>query len=327
MTAHAGAAARPGLQVLDWRVAAREIVAAIFERERQRWIDQLHWDPSRALSEVEQARTTWGLPGLLAFDDGGHASGSIFYLPDGPRFDIGGITAETAAVTGALLDNVIARAGSERIPEVRCFVFESAPNLAHELTTRGFHLERYLYLSGFLRTGERPLASPSSAAETIASPRVRTTGWRPEDVTGVSAVLHAAYDGDSGKIFAPQGTRLEWERYLRNLVEHGACGDLNVDATRLRWHDERVAAAAIVTTVAPGTAHLAQFAVHPSAQGKGAARALLREVWQTAAAQGFERATLLVAEGNDRARALYASFGLRPEAAFVAASLELRTVA
>jgi hypothetical protein len=36
---------------------------------------------------------------------------------------------------------------------------------------------------------------------------------------------------------------------------------------------------------------------------------------------------LLVAEGNVRARALYASFGLRPEAAFVAASLELRTVA
>ena len=80
MTAHAGAAARPGLQVLDWRGAAREIVAAIFERERQRWIDQLHWDPSRALSEVEQARTTWGLPGLLAFDDGGRAIGSIFYL-------------------------------------------------------------------------------------------------------------------------------------------------------------------------------------------------------------------------------------------------------
>jgi ribosomal protein S18 acetylase RimI-like enzyme len=322
--------------VLDWRGASPGVVAAVFERERERWLQLLHWDPARAFREVEQARTTWGLPGLIALDDQGRALGSIFYLPDSNRFDIGGVTADSAAVTAALLDSVMARAASEAVDEVRCFVFESAPNLGRELTCRGFHVERYLYLSAALcRTG---LCVPDDSAghdgrpvvvgDAIpAPPPLKTDTWHPADVTAIAALLQQSYDRDSGRIFAPQGTPEEWERYLRNLVEHGACGDLNTSASRILRVAGQVVAAAVVTSAAPRTAHLAQFAVHPVAQGKGLARAVLREVWLAAAQHGFEKATLLVAESNRRARALYASLGLRPVATFLAASTVLPTTA
>jgi ribosomal protein S18 acetylase RimI-like enzyme len=320
--------------VLDWRGAARDVVAALFEQERRRWLAALHWDPSRAHHEVEQARTTWGLPGLVALDEHGGALGFIFYLPDGHRFDIGGVTAETPAVTAALLDAVVARARSESIAELRCFVFESAANLEHELACRGFHIERYLYLSAALErhtglaasTPGRPPA-PAGASRAAETPASLTQAWQPGDVPAIAALLQAAYDRDAGRIFAPLGTRAEWERYLRNLVDHGACGDLNLSASRTLRRAGQVVAAAIVTAVAPRTAHLAQFAVHPTAQGKGLARAVLREVWRAAADQEYEKATLLVAEGNVRARALYASLGFRPVAAFLAASLALHRTA
>lgn len=309
--------------VLDWRGAARDTVAAVFERERGRWLETLQWDPARALREVEHARTTWGLPGLIALDEQGNPLGSIFYLPDSKRFDIGGVTADTPAVTAALLDTVVARARAESIGEVRCFVFDSAPNLGNELHARGFSVEKFEYLTATLG----PSGVQGGGRKPDGGARLETNAWRAADLAGTAMLLQDAYDRESARVFAPQGTREEWERYLRNLIEHGACGDLNVQASRVLRSAGQVLAAAVVTVVAPRTAHLAQFAVHPAVQRQGVARAVLEEVWQTTARQGFERATLLVAEGNTRARALYASLGFHPAAAFLAAHRVLPAVA
>jgi ribosomal protein S18 acetylase RimI-like enzyme len=320
------------MMVLDWRGASPDVVAPVFEQERQRWLKTLQWDSARAWREVERARTTWGLPGFLAMDDAGKALGSIFYLPDSNRYDIGGVTADSPAVTGALLDGVVARAASEDVGEVRCFVFESASNLGNELANRGFRVEPYLYLSASLDAaraathpetclaeahGRRP--APAAITQTRATGSLTSAAWTQNDLGPASRLLRDAYAGEPGRIFAPEGTLGEWERYLRNLVELSACGELNARASRTFRMSGTLAGVAIVTAVAQKTAHLAQFAVHPGAQGKGVARTVLRQAFEAAAEQGFATVTLLVAESNVKARRLYESLGFAPRATFLSA--------
>ena len=52
-----------------------ELLAPVYEAERQRWLRHLQWDPAPAWREVEEARTTWGLPGFLAVDGAGRVHG------------------------------------------------------------------------------------------------------------------------------------------------------------------------------------------------------------------------------------------------------------
>ena len=40
----------------DWRLASPEVVAALLEAERQRWIAALHWDAQPAFDLLERSR-------------------------------------------------------------------------------------------------------------------------------------------------------------------------------------------------------------------------------------------------------------------------------
>jgi ribosomal protein S18 acetylase RimI-like enzyme len=306
------------MNIVDWATASADVVAQLFERERRHWLDALQWDPLRAWREVEQARTAWGLPGLLALDDAGRTIGWLFYLPEDNRFDIGGLTAESAPVTAALLDAVLARAQSAEVAEVRCFVYASAPNLTHELEARGFCVEPYLYLSAALPLGSDP--------RTRAEGEPRTAQWEARDVSPVSLLLREAY-GAEAQLFAPHGTVAEWSGYLQSLVQYGACGDLNRLASRVLRIGGEMVGAAIVTAIAPKTAHLAQFAVHPGTRRKGIARQVLREALGIAAAQGFTTATLLVAENNAPARGLYESLDFQQRGTFLSAGVRVESKA
>ena len=54
-------------------------MAALFEIERQRWRDRLHWDYSATLADIERARVSGQLPGFVAFD-GGVVRGWSYHL-------------------------------------------------------------------------------------------------------------------------------------------------------------------------------------------------------------------------------------------------------
>ena len=63
--------------------------------------------------------------------------------------------------------------------------------------------------------------------------------------------------------------------------------------------------------------------MHPSARGRGRAGQFLDEGLAGAFAAGLDRVTLLVAESNQSARALYASRGFAPRTTFIAAAKSL----
>ena len=61
-------------------------------------------------------------------------------------------------------------------------------------------------------------------------------------------------------------------------------------------------------------AHLGILAVAAEAEGRGVGRALMETMEQSAADQGYRFVTLNVFAGNDRAAAIYARAGYRPDA-------------
>lgn len=308
------------MNVTDWRTASVDVLRPVYERGRQGWLRDLGWETSGALREVEHARTTWGLPGFLASDDAGHVRGWTFYFPEDNVFHVGGLTADTPSATSALLDALVDTAEANAAAGVSCFIYEEATGVGPELTRRGFDVEPFLYLSREVAPARH------TGSRSGRDPRLATTAeeWRPDDVGGAAALMRAAYGPVAGRHFAPRDTPAEWDRYLRNLVTHTACGELNAEATRVIRRGGVMEALVLVTTLSQDTVHLPQVVVHESRRGEGLAAALIEHACAIAAGQGFNRATLLVGATNHAARRLYDRIGFTHRATFVAARRELR---
>jgi ribosomal protein S18 acetylase RimI-like enzyme len=274
-------------------------------------VRELAWDASNSWREIEQARTTWGLPGRIAVDHKRTVRGWSYYMPDGETLHIGGIAADTKPATEALLDACLEMAAVPPRPaRVSCFVPDRADGFEAALVERGFACEHYYYLARTLTSSAEP--RNASAAE----------GWRDGDLLDAAELLRTAY-GEHGRHFAPRGTLTEWEHYTRGLVERPGCGDLEPTLTRVVRENGNMIALVLTTRVAPGTIHLAQVAVHPGRRREGFARTLVDEACRLAQPRAARRATLLVGEKNTAARKLYSSMGFEPRATFIAATKQI----
>jgi ribosomal protein S18 acetylase RimI-like enzyme len=299
--------------VRDWREASRDLLAPVYESERRRWLRELRWDAAPIWREVEQARTTWGLPGVLALDDAGQVCGTAFYVCQDQRLEIGGLSADRGEATRALVDAVLEAAYERRARLVRALLFDAAPGLAALLAERGFTTERHLYLSLSIAYAQNSGSGPQAFEP-----------WRADDVPEAAALFRRAYDPATGALFAPGHGQADWERYTRNLIDYAACGVFNAATTRVLREGGRIQAAALVTDIAPGVAHIVQLAVDPALRGRGMGARLLGEACSRLSGRGYSTVTLLVAETNRAARAIYDRAGFRHAADFVAA---VKTVA
>jgi ribosomal protein S18 acetylase RimI-like enzyme len=113
----------------------------------------------------------------------------------------------------------------------------------------------------------------------------------------------------------------EWRHYIASLTNGTGCGWFapEISGVVRDGHAPGMRGAIVMTDLGPGTAHVAQMAVDPALQGKGLGRALLSAALLKAAPL-FARATLLVADSNHAAAALYATSGFRDIASFIVAS-------
>ena len=297
------------MRIRDWRYAETPAVEALYEAERRQWLAELGWDTAEAWPEIEGARTTGRLPGLLAVNDHGSICGWTYFLIDDRVAQVGSLVGESPEATRALVDSVIARAAG-RADCVTCFSYNRAPGLDAVLTAHGFELTPYQYLS-------------RSAAALDPFRADGADRWRDDDEKPAAELLRVAY-GSNGRFFAAHGLPEEWQRYVHNLVTYPGCGRFDPLATRVLREDGRMVALVMMTALGPGVAHVAKVAVHPERRGQGLAGKLLDRALALAHAAGRSRATLLVEAGASTARTLYAGHGFRPCATFVAARRELR---
>jgi ribosomal protein S18 acetylase RimI-like enzyme len=200
-----------------------------------------------------------------------------------------------------------------------CFIRDRAPGLIDALAQHGFDVERYLYLA-------RPL-TPDDAIVPEPDEESGLDRFRPPDARAAGDLLQDAYSLEEGRHFASHGTSAEWRHYVDTIVAQRGCGVFDPVATRVLRDADGLRGAALMTTIARRTAHLAQLAVRPDCRGRGLAATLLEQATAAAAQAGKTTMTLIVGERNAAARALYASHGFIERGLFVGARRELRAPA
>ena len=130
----------------DWRDAAADEVAALFDAERRRWIDTLRWDTTPSIAIVEQGRTSGVVPGWIARDSSGAIEGWTYYLLFDGALQIGGLTAARPAVARRLIDAVMQSAEANLARRLSCFVYPDSPSIASAFERQRFVTSETCYL-------------------------------------------------------------------------------------------------------------------------------------------------------------------------------------
>jgi ribosomal protein S18 acetylase RimI-like enzyme len=260
---------------------------------------------------VEQARITWGLPGFVTIDDGGSARAWSFHFIDDRVLRIGGLVAESEAATTQLVDASMRAARAADVDVAACFIPDRAVGLRPVLETRGFACERFDYMA-------RPLAAPSAAGRRALA----VEPW-DGDRRAAATLLHGAYSRDEALHFTAGGTVDDWCGYLSQVIEQTGCGTFDPASTVMIRNGHDLIAFALMTSLAAGTAHLAQLAVRADHRGRGIATQLLNAAMDRAAQQGRSLITLLVAGRNSVALRTYGRLGFEPRSTFLAGRADL----
>jgi len=162
----------------------------LYAVEQRRWEHQLDWDLGSAWTELERGRQLGTVSGLVAIDRDGRIGGWTYYLVHEGALQIGGLVAESEAVTSALLADVLADPDTHIAERVTVFAFTDAPGLVGELRARGLAVDRYWYLR---RNGLD--VEPMGTGIRI---------WSPDDMNPAAALLEHRPAADR---VLPGGTR------------------------------------------------------------------------------------------------------------------------
>ena len=132
---------------------------------------------------------------------------------------------------------------------------------------------------------------------------------RESDREDLAILLYAAFRGtidDEGETFADALAEID-------KTFAGDYGELLFDCSFVIERGEFLASACVIGRSDPHDAPLVVFSMtRPDAQRQGLARLLLRRSIDALVDRGHKGLTLIVTEGNEPARRLYASLGFRP---------------
>lgn len=291
------------MNIAAWRDVPALQLAGVLSAERERWRRDLNWDYSATLAEVERARVSGTLPGVVATDDG-RIAGWAYYLWHRNTLLIGHVSARNEDVTRRLLGAVLSSVEAQAASSVIAFGYFDAPGLDAAFKLPGFVVEPYLYLSREFTTPMDP-------------PRRDCGPYDLEANRAVARVLQGAYlTSPPNRPFALGGTDAEWIEYVTQLTHGNGCGQFDLKSSVLRDGGCAIDGAAIVSAIAEDTAHLCQLAVNPGARRIGLGVDLLSTACARAKQNGRVRMTLTVASSNTAALGLYRRLGFAETARF-----------
>ncbi len=279
-------------------------VLDLISEEREVWKRRLLWDSSElaeALEAAASARLLAGSAVLVGRNPVAYLSAhvspevfrpcSVYIRPEAPPE-----TAQLLVETALELPEV-----QGRQLEAQLTVFEHQEALDAAFASCGVGVVAREWLGASLRA-ELP---------EVASDLIRP--WASEHLEGCASALAEAHQGGiEARINSAFRSREAAATYLRDLVRGPGCGYFQPWASSVAVEDGRVVGFGLVTTVAPGVAHLPQVAVSPGAQGRGLGAALFQRAWSAARREGCRRMTLSVSLENERARSWYQRLGFRP---------------
>ena len=295
------------MKCIDWREASTDVVAPLYAAERARWARELEWDSAANWMVIEAARVLGALPGYLALDRSGEVAGWAFYTLQDDVLQVGGLTGRTHSVARTLLNTIMRSPEAARASDVACFVLPDQPATT-AFVQRRFEGLAFLYLRRDLHEHQTGATDASVSVPTSAH-AARLEPWgTPTDGPDTIRLLASAYGTSrAARCFAGHRGLDGWVHYLRQLINTPACGVLLPAASvAARAPDGTLCGAVLTTSIGPRAAHIAQLVVDPNHARQGLGRRLVDAACAVAASEGRRYMTLLVAEDNTAARALYA---------------------
>jgi ribosomal protein S18 acetylase RimI-like enzyme len=291
----------------DWRDVSPGRMAPLYAAEVARWASLLEWDAAASFEQVELGRRLGHVRGVLAVA-GGSVAGWSFYLADEQRLQVGGFVASSEACSEAMLSAIFGSEPASTAAATTFFAYSDAPGLAAALRRRGQTVDRYFYLARDL-------------AVAVRYPLRDARRWNAADTPAAAELMQRAYkEPDAARPFAQGGGRPDWIEYVTQLTTASGCGDLVEEAcVSLPLGPDRLAGLALVSRIAPSTAHLVQLATDPSVRRRGLGSALLLAACSGAHRCGFRRMTIMVSGKNAIARRLYEGAGFEVATSVIAA--------
>jgi ribosomal-protein-alanine N-acetyltransferase len=297
------------LTLVDWRRLDADRVVPLLEAEMATWDRDLHWDVHQSWAAIEPARVEGRLPGVALIDRDGAPRAWACYLRHRDALQVALLVAESPSETRQLVDAIAASPEAAGTAIHVLFTRDAAPGLPAALASRGFSTAYYRYRI-------------CRAAVFPQEPLPEARDWRPGDELAMADLCGRAYDQASGlRAFAPRGTAEEWHDYIGTLVNGTSCGRFLPACSFVvpSGTPGRIDGAVLVTRLRTGVAHIAQIAVDPDRRRRHVGRRLLARASACARACGHDVLTLLVAERNTAAVALYDRLGFEEAGRFVAA--------
>jgi ribosomal protein S18 acetylase RimI-like enzyme len=295
-------------RIVDWRSMPADSMTSLYAAEAERW-SALDWSTSTPWEQLECARRVGAVSGLVALDNAGQIAGWTAFHTRNRMLQVSIFHATSEAVTSMLLEQALSAQRLSFVGGVTFFAPTTAPGLTAALRRKGLAVDRYWYLGR-----EVARLSPPPPLSDVRK-------WRHDDVPATADLLARAYDPRvESRPFVPEGGREQWLDYVEALTRGGGCGPLVPEASLcIPAGPNRLLAVALVTRIAPSTAHLAQLVVDPMSRRRRLATQLIALVSSAAAQVGCARLTLLVAGSNRPARALYEDGRFQPIGSFVSA--------
>jgi ribosomal protein S18 acetylase RimI-like enzyme len=303
----------------DWRDAATEDVAPLYEAERARWLAELAWDPQDLLEVVERGRRAGHVAGWIAVDPDDRVVGWTFYILHDGVLQIGGLVGDRLSVVRRLLDAVLGSPEASVARGLSCFIYPSTTGTSCALERQRFSLHESLYLTRPIGAADLP---DDSASVELARP------WTSADFAGTVRVLAASYAGvPAAECFAPDGTREQWAYYAGQILRTPGCGRFDPALSRIisAPGSAMPAAVALTTWIGRDAVHVAQIAVAPDRRRQGLARVLMQSVLSGSAQAGATRMTLMVDGSNAPAIRFYESLGFSERSRMILGSRAART--
>jgi ribosomal protein S18 acetylase RimI-like enzyme len=296
------------LQVVDWRRLSADEMDRLYAAEIERWAAELEWETAADWGEVERGRRLGTVSGVAITNQDGTVVGWSYYLVHEGSLQVGGFTASSETAAQLMIDSIFTEAALTTVDAVTFFAFSSAPGLSRALRAKGLAVDRYWYLRRVLQR-----------VETAGLSDVR--GWHREDLVATADLLGRAYPPqEEARPFAPGGTPEQWRDYVSKLVDGAGCGTLLPSACLcIPNGPNRLIGVALVTKIAPTTAHLVQIAIDRPFQGGRVGARLLELACEAANEARCRDITLFVGARNRRARSLYELSRFEMVNSFVAA--------
>ena len=304
------------MKCIDWREAPAEVVAPLYAAEHARWARELDWDATANWIVIEAARTQGTLPGYLALDRSGKVAGWAFFHLQDDVLQVGGLTGRTHSIARTLLNTIMRSPEAGRARDVSCFVLPDQPATT-AFVQRRFEALAFLYLR---RDITAPAAGDASSRLTPVAHPARLRPWSAQhDAPDTVRLMAAAYGNSAAaRCFAGRRGLDGWVHYVRQLIHTPGCGVLLPSASvAARTPDGTLCGAVLTTSIGPTAAHIAQIVVDPSHARQGLGRRLVEAACVAVRGEGRRYMTLLVAEDNAPARALYDGAGFEPRSQFL----------